>query len=183
MHERVSGLRNSGVYFFRGDFEHVLHGVVLDYTPRGVYIEEFRFPLFDFAGPNLLYSDRLREGAYIEKGTMSEGAIVDLVMGRSEVQSAFGEMGSMSLPQFVEYLLGSDALLNSHAQLIQAAALVLLDRGSQAVTLLHEIRPSLHPSDVSHWEAFHQSLEDGPEAAESFLKRVREKNLAVLGVV
>lgn len=51
MHERVSNLRSWKVYFFRGDFEQVLTGVVLDYTPSGVYIEDFRFPLFDFAGP------------------------------------------------------------------------------------------------------------------------------------
>jgi hypothetical protein len=59
MHERVSGLRNSGLYFFRGDFEHVLRDIVFEYVPRGGYITDFRFPLFDLGGPNLLYSDRL----------------------------------------------------------------------------------------------------------------------------
>lgn len=183
MLERVSRLKNSGVYFFRDDFEHVLRGVVLDYTPRGIYIEDFRFPLFDFAGPTLLYSNRLTEGGYIEKGTMSESAIVDFIMTRPEVLSVFGEEASMSLPQFVEYLLGSDALLNPHAQLIHAAALVLLDEDSRAVKLLDETRPSLHPSDVPHWEQLRDCLKQGPGTARALLDNVRQENLTAFGVV
>ncbi|GAA0921771.1 hypothetical protein GCM10009552_43220 [Rothia nasimurium] len=51
----------------------------------------FRFPLFDFAGPNLAYSDRLAEGAFIGKGEMSEESIVEYVMSSPEGRDAFGK--------------------------------------------------------------------------------------------
>jgi len=182
MHQRVSQLRSSGVYFFRGDFEHVLRGVVLDYTPRGLYIEDFRFPLFDFAGPNLLYSNRLTEGAYIEKGAMSESAIVDFIMTRPEILSDFGEVEPVGLQQFVEHLR-SAALLNPHAQLIQAATLILLDEYSQATKLLDEAPLNLHPSDVPRWKQLRDCLKQGPGTARALLHKVRQENLAAFGVL
>ena len=91
MHERVSSLQNSAGYFFRGDFEHVLRGVVFEYVPRGLYVWEFRFPLFDFFGPNLLYSTRLSERAgFIGKGEMSEEGIVEFVMSSPEASRSTG---------------------------------------------------------------------------------------------
>jgi len=145
MRERISGLRNSGVYFFRPDFEHILRGVVLEYVPRGLYIWNFRFPLFDFFGPNLGYSDRLPGSAFIGTGEMSEVAIVDFVLTSSEGQQAFGASEPMDLSEFVRYLQESDCLLNLHARLIYAAALVLLDQGSRAADMLDEIAPPFTP--------------------------------------
>lgn len=177
MQQRVSGLRNSGVYFFRGAFEYVLRGVVLDYTPRGIYISDFRFPLFDFGGPNLLYSDRFPERPYIEKGEMSEEAIVDFVMASPQAQDAFGANTPVGLEEFVQYLLHSDSLLNPHARLIHAAALVLLGQESRAADMLDELPPILHPKDIPHCNQLRESLEQGCEAARALLDKVRQKNL------
>ena len=40
MHKRVDGLISSDAYFFRGDFDQILRGVVLDYTPRATHISQ-----------------------------------------------------------------------------------------------------------------------------------------------
>lgn len=183
MHARVSGLRSCGVYFFRGAFEYVLRGIVLDYTPRGVYISDFRFPLFDFAGPNLLYSDRLPERPYIEKGEMSEEAIVDFVMASPEARDAFGTDTPMGLEEFVQHLLQSDCLLNPHARLIHAAAMVLLGEESNAAKLLDELPPILHPKDLPRCHLLREKLRQGPEAARMLLDQVRQENLQAFGVV
>ena len=183
MHQRVSGLRNSGVYFFSGDFEHVLRGIVLEYVPRGLYIWDFRFPLFDFFGPNLSYSDRLPEGAFIGKGEMSEEAIVDYVLASPKAQNAFGADTPMSLSEFVQYLLESDCLLNPHARLIYAAALILLSQESRAADMLDELPPILHPKDVPRCNLLRESLRKGPEAARAILDQVRQENLRAFGVI
>lgn len=43
MREQVDGLRNSGIYFFRGNFECILQGAALEYVPRVLYIWSFSF--------------------------------------------------------------------------------------------------------------------------------------------
>lgn len=179
---RVSELRNSGVYFFRGDFEHILTGVVLEYTPRGLYIWDYRFPLFDFANPMLLYSERMPERAFIGKEEMSEEALVNHVMALPQVQAAFGRDKPMGLEEFVQFLLESDCLLNPHAQLIHAAALALLGQEARAADVLDELLPKVHPSDISHCEMLRASLQQGPETTRKLLDQVREKNLRTLGV-
>jgi hypothetical protein len=170
------------VYFFRGDFEHVLRGVVLEYVPRGVYIWDFRFPLFDFFGPHLSYSDRLPVRPFIGKGEMSEEAIVDFVMATPEARDAFGADVAMSLSEFVPFVESAD-LRNPHARLIHAAALTLLGQDSRAADLLNEIPPTLHPSDVSNWNQLRESFREGPQAARKLLDEVRQKNLKAFGLI
>lgn len=182
MHARVSGLRSSGVFFFRGAFEWVLRGVILDYTPRGVYVSDFRFPLFDFAGPNLLYSDRLPERPYIEKGEMSEEAIVDFVLASPEARDALGAKTPVSLSEFVQYLLESKGSRNPHSSLIYAASLILLGEESRAATLLDELPPILHPKDVPRCHLLREKLRKGSEEACTILLQVRQQNLQELGV-
>lgn len=181
IHERVSDLQIWKVYFFRGNFEHVLRGVVLDYTPSGVYVEDFRFPLFDFAGPNLLYSERLPERAFIGKGEMSEEALVDHLMALPQVRTAFGADTRMWLSEFVLYL-ESSSMANPHARLIYAAALVLLGQEARAADLLDELLSRVHPSDISYCKLLRASLQQGPEVARKILDQVRKKNLRTLGV-
>lgn len=181
MHEQVNGLRSSGVYFFRGDFEYILQGVVLEYVPRGLYIWNFRFPLFDFFGPNLSYSNRLPERAFIGKGEMSEAAIVEHVMDAVEVRDAFGAGVSMSVVEFVQFLeLGH--LRSPHARLIYAAALVLLGQDARAAELLDELPLVLHPKDVPHCTQLRETLRQGHEVARVLLDQVRQENLQALGV-
>lgn len=183
MQERVSGLYNSGAYFFRSDFEQILTGVVLEYTPKGVYVWNFRFPLFDFFGPHLTYSDRLREHAYIGKGEMTEQAIVDFVVSSPEAKGAFGAAAPMSLSEFVQILESEAGLVkNSHARLTHAAALVLLGQEARAADLLDELPPVLHEKDTSNCIRLQESLRQGLEAARALLNQVRQENMRVLGV-
>jgi hypothetical protein len=182
MHERVNGLCSSGVYFFRGDFACILRGVALEYVPRGVYIWDFWFPLFDFFGPNLNYSDRAPERAFIAKDEMSESAIVDYVLTSPEGRNAFCTDASPTLTEFVQYLVGCNSLLNPNAQLIHAAALILLCQESRANAMLDEVQPRLHPDDARHCERLRASLRQGPDAARSLLEQVRKENLMAFGL-
>ncbi|MGJ7503205.1 hypothetical protein ACSFBF_22805 [Variovorax sp. ZT5P49] len=181
MQARVPGLRNSGVYFFRGDFEHILTGAVLEYVPRGLYVWNFRFPLFDFFCPHLTFSDRLQVHPFIGKEEMSEEAIVDFVLSSPEVRSAFGAASPMGLPEFVQYL-ESDGMRNPHGRLIFAAALVLLGQEARATELLDELPPVLHPTDIPRCNRLRTSLRQGPEAARALLEQVRQENLRAFGV-
>lgn len=183
MCERVHGLRNSGVYFFHEDFEHILQGVVLEYVPRGVYIGNFLFPLFDSFGPHLSYSNRLAEHPFVEKGEMSEQAIVDYVMAAPETQRALNSDKPMSLIDFFqEHLLKFDTRRNPHFCLVQAGALVLLGEESRAAKVLKNPPPTLHKTDILHWSQLESSLKQGPEAARALLDDVRKENMKKLGI-
>jgi hypothetical protein len=183
MCEHVNGLRNSGVYFFRDDFEHILQGVVLEYVPRGVYVGNFLFPMFDPFGPHLSYSSRLAEHPFIAKGEMSELSIVDFVMDKPELRSILVDDKPMSLIKFFnEHLLEFDARRNPHFQLVQAAALVLLGEDVRAAKVLSNPPPTLHRTDVPHWNQLEASLKQGPEAARALLDGVRKTNMQKLGI-
>ena len=181
MHERVAALKSSGGYFFRGDFEYVLRGVHFEYVPRGLYISNFRFPLFDFAGPNLLYSDRLHErSGFIGKNEMSEEAIIDFVLSSPEAQSAF-DSAPMDISEFVQFQ-EAGRMKNPHARLIHAAALVLLGQESHAASLLEELVPALHPTDIKNCNQLRIKLQQGAAQACALLDQVRRENLQALGV-
>lgn len=183
MHGRVAALKSSAGYFFRGDFEYVLRGVHFEYVPRGFYISNFRFPLFDFAGPNLLYSDRLHErSGFIGKNEMSEEAIIDFVLSSPEARSAF-DSAPMGISEFAQFLEAAPGLLrNSHGRLIHAATLVLLGQESRAAGLLEDLVPALHPTDITNCNLLRTKLQQGPAEARALLEQVRVKNLRVLGV-
>lgn len=183
MCERVKGLRHSGVYFFHGDFEHILQGAVLEYVPRGLYVWEFKFPLFDSFGPHLSYSHRLAEHPFIEKGEMSEQAIVDHVMNSPETQRTLNAEKSMSLIDFFdEHLLRFDARRNPHFCLVKSAALVLLGEESRAAEVLSNPPPTLHKTDIPHWSQLESRIKQGPEAARALLDDVRKSNMQKLGM-
>lgn len=184
MHERVDALVSSAGYFFRGDFEHVLRGVTFEYSPRGLYIWEFRFPLFDFFGPNLLYSTRISERAgFIGKGEMSEEAIVDFVLTSAEARSAFSAEVPKDLPDFLHFLESTPHLLkNAHVRLIYAAALLLSGQESRAAGILEELAPYLNEKDAANCNLLRTSLRQGLKAAHALLYQVRRDNLRVLGV-
>jgi len=134
MRERVDGLRNSGTYFFRGDFEYILQGAALEYVPRGLYIWSFSFPLFDFFGPNLSFSKRLAEKPFVEKGEMNESEIVDFVLSAAEVRAQFQRDFALTLDEFVRFVETGHAR-SPRARLMQAAALILLGQGETAASL------------------------------------------------
>ena len=180
--ERVEGIKNSGVYFFRGDYDQILQGVALEYVPRGLYVWSYQFPLFDFLGPNLSYSKRLAESSFIERGAMSEKEIVDSVMSAPEVRAELQSEVALSLQDFVRELEEGNTK-SSHARLIQAAALILLGRKSAAAALLQELPPFLHPKDVPHCNQLAEALKSGGGPARDVLQQARQKNLITLGLV
>jgi hypothetical protein len=183
MLERVKGLRSSTSYFFRGDFKDVLTGVNFEYVPRGLYLWNFRFPLFDFAGPHLSYSDRLHErSGFIGKNEMSEEAIIDFVLSSPEARSAF-DSEPMGISEFAQFLEAAPGFLRyPHGRFIHAAALVLLGQESRAADLLDELVPALHPTDIANCNLLRTKLQQGPIEARALLEQVRVKNLRVLGL-
>lgn len=182
MHEKIDGLKESGGYFFKSNFEHVLRGVLFEYVPRGVYIWDFYFPLFDPFGENLLYSNRLSHRAFFGKGELSEDALVDAVLAQPEVQASLRPGAEMSLSQFLDHLRSSDALLNEHARLVFAAGLVLEGDDSQAVSIMDEIQPRLSSRDTEHCRRLRAALNERHEVAVDLLGEVRAKNLSAFGL-
>lgn len=182
MHKKTEGLKDSRGYFFKGNFENVLRGVLFEYVPRGVYIWNFCFPLFDPFGENLLYSNRLSQRDFFGKNEQSEEALVDAVIAQSEVQAALRPGDAMSLPQFLDYLRESDAMLNEHAQLVFAAGLVLEGDDSQAADIMGEIQSRLSSRDAEHCRRLRAALDVGHGAAISLLGEMRAKNLRAFGL-
>jgi hypothetical protein len=184
MHERVSGLRSSAGYFFRGDFEFVLNGVVFEYVPSGLYIWKFRFPLFDSICPNLLYSNRLSEHAgFIGKGEMPEESIVNFVMSSPEAKDTFGSGKPAEVPEFIRFLESEpDVLRNDHARLVHASALLLVGQDSRAASILDDLAPVLDGKSAAICNRLRTSLRQGPASARKLLDQVRQENLQILGV-
>lgn len=177
MQLRAGNIKQSGGYFFRAEFDQILRGVLFEYVPRGVYVWNFRFPLFDFFGENLLYSDRLRPVGFIEKGQVTEEVMVENVLAHPEVQEAFGPGPPMSLEQFLHFLEGSTAMLNEHAQLIFAAGLVMAGDEVRATQMLSEILPRLPARDAENCHRLQVALQKGLPAAVELLDGVRQQNL------
>jgi len=182
--ERVSGLRslrNLGVFFFRGDFEWIVRGMVFYYTPKGLYVAEFRTPLFDHSGTHLPYESQLLErNGFIGKGEMSEEAIVDFVISSPEARNVFASDKSAELPDFVRHVESKPGGLKTpRSRLNHASALILLGQELRAASLLDEIAPLLSPLDVAavaHCDQLRVSLRQEPEAARAVLEQVRKKN-------
>jgi hypothetical protein len=184
MNERVSGIRSYAGYFFCGNFKDVIRGVAFDYVPRGLYIENFRFPLFDPFGPNLLYSTRLIGRSFIGKGEMSEEDVVNFAISSPEGQGAFSSRKLDELPDFISFVESTPGLLkNTHARLVHAAALALLGQESRAAGLLDEIVPVLSEKDLQYCNILRASLLKGSAAAKAFLNQVRQENLNLLGII
>ncbi len=114
---------------------------------------------------------------------MSELSIVDFVMDKPELRSILVDDKPMSLIKFFnEHLLEFDARRNPHFQLVQAAALVLLGEDVRAAKVLSNPPPTLHRTDVPHWNQLEASLKQGPEAARALLDGVRKTNMQKLGI-
>lgn len=185
MHQRVDSLKSSrNYYFFRGDFEYILRGVVFEYVPRGLYVWDFRFPLFDFHGPHLTYSNRLSERAgYIGKGEMSEEGIVEFVMNSIEARKAFAPDGPEGVQDFIDYLESKPVSLgNPHVKFGLASALLLDEQESRAASMLDELISSFNVPYADNWIRLRTSLQQGSAQACALLEQARQKNLRFLGI-
>lgn len=181
MRDRVSGLLSSGVYFFRGDFDQILQGVVLEYVPRGLYVWDFRFPLFDHVGPNLSFSNRLSGRSFIGAGEMSDDEIVDYVITSPEVETTFGGGSPMSTEQFNQ-ILKLEYSDFPRAQLVRATGYVLQGRDGQAMELLTSPPPKLHPSNLAYFERLKASIGEGHQVALELVEEIRKNNLQAFNI-
>jgi len=180
MHERVAGIKSHDGYFFRMDFDHVLQGVLLEYVPRGLYVTNFRFPLFDPAGPNLLYSNRTPGSGFVGKNELSEAELVEHVLSVPELHGSLLTDPPISLSGFIEYL---SKLQNEHARFIHAAALTLLHQDEEALRVIEAIDPKkIHISRKDSYELLLTSLRQGSSDALTFLRHVRDQNLRAFGL-
>jgi hypothetical protein len=187
MRERVSGLQGSDRYFFRSDFEYVLRGIAFEYTPGGLYIWDFRFPLFEFFGLNLSYSDRLYErSGYIKKGEMSEEDIVGFIMSSPEARGAFGSDKPETMLDFIRFVDFKPSVLagSTSARLTYASALLLSGQDSRAAIMLDELQnnPAMTKHDVVNCTLLRTKLRQGPAEVRALLDQVRRVNLRELGV-
>jgi hypothetical protein len=178
LQKHVSGLIVHEDYFFRSDFDHILRGAVIEYVPRGLYINDFRFPLFDPAGPNLLYSDRTPGSGFVGKADLTEPELVEYLLSVPELQTSLVTAPPTSLEDFVSYL---PSLKNAHARLAHGAALILMHQIEAAIEVLDAVRTQLHPSDEESFRRLRSSLEHSPEGAMEYLGHVRTENLRALG--
>lgn len=180
MQERVDGIKSHDGYFFRADFDHILQGVLFDYVPRGLYVTNFRFPLFDPVGPNLLYSNRTPGSGFVGKDELKEDQLVEHVLAVPELRGSLLTDPPVSLNEFIDYL---PRLQNEHARFMHAAALILLHQDEEALRVAESIDPKkIHVSQKGSYELLLTSLRQGSSEALSFLYRVREKNLHAFGL-
>jgi hypothetical protein len=195
MRERVSGLQGSDRRFFRSDYEWVVRGILLDYTPMGLYILDYRFPLFDFSGPRILtYSDRLSERAgYIEKGAMSEEEIIEFIMSSSEAKSIFGPDKPETVSDIIRLVDSKPYILEGSigAKLTYASALLLDGQEGRATSMLDELQrnpylyqrhPVLVKQKLDHYNLLRMKMEQGPAEVLALFDEVRRENLSELGV-
>jgi hypothetical protein len=189
MRERVSGLRELDGYFSRGNFEYVFRGILFEYRPNGLYIWDFRLPLFEFSGPRILtYSNRLygRSG-YIKKGEMSEKDIAEFIVSFPEVMDVFGSDKPETVSDFIRFVDSKPSILlgSINARLTYISALLLDDQDSRATSMLGELQHNfdMNKYDVVNYKLLYAKLQQGTAEARALLERVRRKNLQTLGVV
>jgi len=184
--QRVDGLAQSGGYFFRKDCDLILQGVLLEYRPTGVYLWQFRFPLFDAFGENLLYSNRLEDGGFLAKGEFDDAQVVERVLARPEFAEALRPGSPMSLDSFLRYLEGSEAMLNPHAHLVLASGWVLAEEFARARDTLEaifsEMLARLGKRDEELCRSLLGRLREDPNAAVALLKEVVERNRQAFGI-
>ena len=179
MQERVVGVRSHEGHFFRASFEHILQGVLLEYVPRGLYVTNFRFPLFDPAGPHLSYSNRTPGSGFVGKDELSEQELVDHVLSVPELQQSLVIGPPMSLIQFIDYL---PRLQNEYARLMHAAALILLRQEDDALQVMEAIDPKrIHASQKGNYELLLTSLRQRSPDALNLLERARDQNMRAFG--
>ena len=186
MQQRNNLLSISGSYYFRPDFEHILQGLCFDYTPKGVYVSTLCFPLFDFFGINLTFSNRIeQQGGFIANGSMTEEAAVNYVLSSPEARAVFDRNKSIDLSEFTTNIesLPYDWQRTRIAPIYIAAMLML---GHEVrTTRLFKAFPAasvLGVSDLSAWERLREKLQQGPEPAVALLNEVRHENIRALGL-
>ncbi|HYE71112.1 MAG TPA: hypothetical protein VD932_06285 [Aquabacterium sp.] len=182
--QKISTLRGSAGYFFRSDFEDLLHGFAVEHVPRGVYIWRFRFPLCDPFGPNLLYSNRITDrGGFVGNGELTEEDFVDFVTSTHEVHEALNSTREIGVGEFVQFLESTPDLLdNPHARLIYAAALLLNGEEARSAALL-DAKLDLNEKDDTFRNLLQTQLRSGAVAARKVLDEVRRVNLRSLGLI
>lgn len=184
MCSRRNPLVNSGAYFFRADFDYVLQGLCFEYAPRGVYISKFLFPLFDSAGLNLTFSERLlQQKGFVAKGSMTEQGIVDFAMNSPEAGAVFDPVESIGLSGFIN---GIESLpydwRSTRVALIYAEALILNGQPALAANILDGLASIavLSANDLLTCNHVMGKLKEDSKSACAMLDQVRQENLKTL---
>jgi hypothetical protein len=186
LRQRVDGLAQSGGCFFRKDCGLVLHGVLLEDRPQGIYLWHFRFPLFDAFGENLLYSNRLQHGGFIEKDELADEQVVERVLAQPELAEALRPGSPMSLHSFLHYLQGSEAMLSPHGHLVLASGWVLardFNRARETIeAMFREMSARLGKRDEEVGRNLLGRLREDSDAAVTMLDEIVERNRKAFGI-
>lgn len=186
MQQKTNLLSSSASYYFRPDFENVLQGLCIEYTPRGVYVSTLCFPLFDFFGINLTFSKRIEhQGGFIADGSMTEEAAVDFLLSSPEVTKLIACDKTIELSEFISgmELLPYDWQRTRIAPIYLAAK--LLQGQDVRTTALFKTFPAasvLGSSDMSAWKRLQEKLQIGLEPAKTLLEQVRYENMQKLSL-
>lgn len=184
--ERIPTSRHSAGYIYNCDYNYILKGICLEYVPSGLYIWEFKFPLFDFFGPNLSYSRRYTQRlGFIGKDEMNENEIVEYIMSSPETVASFSPKNANALKEFIDFTVSTVTLKNhAHVRLVRAAGLILAGEKLQALKELDDLtsKPIQNKKDEANSLLLKNYLCQNEQAALSLIKDVMQKNIHILDV-
>lgn len=180
LRKRSGLIGGSSGYFFRSDYDYVAQGIVLEFVPRGLYVWNFVFPLFDSFGPHLSYSSRIADRPFIGRDQMADDDVVESILSSIELRNVIEAKSSMTLMEFASFL-EMRGLRGAHAHINHATALALLGKTDLALKLLKELVPALDDHDLKLCDSLIVALNHGVEAVKSMLDVVKEKNVKKLG--
>jgi hypothetical protein len=138
--------------------------------PGGLYVWEFRFPLFDCYGPSLSCSNRI-----VHSLRNAEN-----ILAQDKAKSVFEDSSQYSVSTLLNYLEKAEGALDNEYTLFNyAVGLVLIDEKSRAVELLANFSMErLAPSVRKMYEPLRENILTLPiESNLEYMSAIRQENL------
>lgn len=165
-------------YFYANSFRHILCGYTLEFTPNGLYLWRFLYPLYDSAkSVHLTFGDRVLDGSKYLVNGLSESDAVSKLMDFIRVDEFFlNRSNSMSINEFASRCCSNSSMMrNSHVHLVYLMSLLLLDRVDEVLSGLNIVENSLGKKDLHFYKEWVELLSYSvPLAKELILKNETE---------
>lgn len=180
-HKGLNVSRNS---IFRVHDGLILHGIHLEWVPRGLYLWRLMFPLFDNRPLHLSFSKRVgANGGFVPTDGKTDQAICSEILASPVGEFIRDGTPPVGLDEFVNRLQASPALGNPHVRMMFAAALVLKEDDVSALQNLQSIEGYVHPSDDSDYSRLLKALTSSRDEAIEVLCDFVSKSSRSLGLV